>query len=102
MPESKEGLHSKPDVPPFRDVPPDAPQRPPERLDLFRESEQHEQEQRRQEWSKLLKMEVFSRSLRKTPLSPNEEKVFNQYVDARIRISDSYQKMNPEQLDMIR
>jgi hypothetical protein len=90
------------EVPASREVPSDAPQRSQEQLDLFRESELHEQEQKRQEWSKLLKMEVFpSSSLRKSPLSPNEARVFNQYVDARMRISSDYQVETPGQFEEI-
>jgi hypothetical protein len=101
MPGSKEGLHSKIDSPPPQEIPSDGPQKPQEQLDLFRESKLHEQEQRRQEWSKLLKMEVLSRSLQKSPLSSNEQEVFNQYVDARMRISTDYQMTIPGQFEKI-
>ncbi|GHO97662.1 hypothetical protein KSF_077100 [Reticulibacter mediterranei] len=101
MPGSKKGLDSKTDSPPPKEIPSDAPQKSSDQLNLFQEFGLHEQERKRQEWSKWLKMEVIERKLWKSPLSPNEQEVFNQYVDARMRISSEYQKAIPGQFERI-
>jgi hypothetical protein len=89
-----------PNSPEARELPSDVSQESTRQLDLFRESKLHAQELERQSWYTQLRREAFPLLLPQSPFSPNEGKIFNQYVEARMRIS-RYQTAIPEKLEII-